>query len=242
MAVVGVELGAPPSPGEGAVEGPLALRGRVVDREGQPIVGARIELSGSTTGTRFTDLTGRFGFHVAEGSYVVRVSAICALASSSAAADHLATDTELNFAAVGDGCVVARQSDVTPTGSMFAFRQRGALVAIVGARVIDLGDALAAQARVRDVAAELPSVPSVTTTVLGGLAVERQMLFRRRPRPGYVEVRYVTLAVAVGGTFVRLEGHLWRDADATMIAWVAAAFRNMTVDEIASFTGPWPSG
>lgn len=90
----------------GATSGPFTISGQVTSA-GHAVPGAKVTLSGSTTGFRYTDETGHYSFSVAAGSYAVKVTGGCASFTPDVAnLNNLRASASQNFVGSGN-CPIA---------------------------------------------------------------------------------------------------------------------------------------
>ncbi len=230
----------------GAMTGPLTLGGHVRDDTGNPVVGARIDLSGATRAVRFTDFTGGYTFHVDPGTYGLAASGQCPITPATAKV-VVSSATVRDF--VGSTvCVTAIQSNVIATGSVFSVKNGSLALGTTFAKIAEFPTAGDALARLQEIADE-QAAPYRSLTIAGNPAIERQLVVTLGPPdPDFQggtdvnEASFLTLtaAIAVGNAVVRFESHLDPDADAATIAQFFQASRNFTPDALPDLHGPAP--
>jgi hypothetical protein len=88
--------------GSGGTSGPLTLSGHLTSA-GNPVVGAKVSLSGSTQGFRYADESGAYTFSVSNGSYTLSVAGACASYSPSVAnLNNIKTSKTQDFTGSGN--------------------------------------------------------------------------------------------------------------------------------------------
>jgi hypothetical protein len=222
----------------------------VLDASGAAVVGVRIDLGGATTAVRFTDFTGGYTFHVDPGSYTLSASGDCALRPSSVTLTDVRADVRQDFVATGGGCVTATQSSVVMAGSVLTLRRNDRVFVLTFVNVRRASDHDSALKLLKIIAQEQPS--SKETIIAGNPAIEREVLVHTEPSmlPGLAlkgttlqspgSVIAVTTAIALGDTVLRFENQLRNDSDRATVAWVVAACRNLTPEEIPLLHQPFP--
>jgi hypothetical protein len=230
----------------GATSGPLTISGHVRDSSGNPILGARIDLSEHPRGIRFTDFTGSYSFNVKSGDHDLRASGTCTLTPAKVHKDDLNASVVQDFTA-GPGCVTitATQSNLNPTGSVFTIRNGTVTLGTTYVRIEDRASPADATARLNEIAAEQPT-PSKPLTIAGDPAIERQVLLNLPgPDPdiqGGTGDRQpffaLTTAIVVGSSVVRFESQLPGTAAAATIALFFQSARNFTPASIPTLHGP----
>ncbi len=242
----GPDCGGEPMVNMGATSGPLTIIGHIKDASGQPILGARVDLTQHERAIRFTDMTGSYTFHVKPGSYSLRASGTCSFTPAKADLDNVKANVVQDFTA-GPGCVTvtATQSNLNPTGSVITVSMGGVALGTTYVRIEQRSSASDALARLNEIAAEQPA-PTRSLTIAGYPAIERQVLVTLPgPDPDIAgnvgpagPFLALTTAIAVGNTVVRFESQLSATADAATIVLFFQAGRNFTPDALPGLHGP----
>jgi hypothetical protein len=242
----GPGCGGEPTVNMGATSGPLTISGHVKDASGQPILGARVDLSEHPRGIRFSDFAGSYSFHVKPGDHDLRISGTCSFTPAKVHKDDLKGNAVQDFTA-GPGCVTvtAAQSNPSPTGSVITVSKGGTVLGTTYVNIEQRSSTSDALAGLNEIAAEQPA-PTRTLTIAGFPAIERRTLVVL-PGPG-PEIAgnagdagpflALTTAIAVGNSVVRFESQLSAAADAATIALFFQSARNFTPDELPSLHGP----
>ena len=205
-----------------------------------------MDLADDTRAIRFTDLTGRYSFHVKPDDYNLRVSAACTITPNQIRKEDVRANIVQDFVA-GSGCVTATPSNVIATGSVLTVRQGGVVLGSTYVRIEQRSSAGSALARLSEIAAEQPA-PAISLTIAGNPAIERRMLINlpgptedvageSRPRDPFLAI---TTAIAAGSTVVRFETQLPGNADAATIARFVQVARNFTPAALPGLHGPQP--
>jgi hypothetical protein len=220
----------------------LALRGRVADAAGDPIVGVRIELAGAQTAVRYSGLDGRFIFHVPPGAYRLSARGDCPISPSSDDVGVVQADTERDFRATAEGCVTSTLApDGGDVGAIFELKRRSSLIALTSAHVWSpVVPTFGIKEDMLSIASEASGAHELT--IDGRPALERQCLVASVMSDhgfgGGPPTIDLTTAIVFDNSVLRVETHAKAGTDAATIAFLAAVGRNATPDAIPKHTFP----
>ncbi len=239
----GPNCGGDPKLNSGAMSGPLTIRGRVLDTNGNAVIGAKIQLNGATQAVRFTDFAGGYAFHVSDGSYSLNAAAACSLTPGNVNINNLSADQTQNFQVTGTGCATGVSSDINATGRVLSVRKNGQLVSRTHVNVSNEVTSAGALVRLEQIASEASG--TVHLTIAGYPAVQRVAQLRGTKivlEEGFNVPHYldVTTAIAIDSKVVRFSSSVPLNATSETLGLFLASGRNFEPAHIALFTSAPP--
>jgi hypothetical protein len=241
----GASCGGTATVNTGATTGALTISGHVRDASGTPIVGAQINLNGTTSAIRFSDFTGGYTFHVGAGSYALAVTGACALTPANASFNNMTASQTQNFTRASGTCVTSAASSVVASGELLTLQQAGSTTGQIFVNIVPEIDQAHAVTRLQTIGGEQPNSPSRSVTIAGLPAIERQVLvpvFGSEHDAGPLSQPFTLLgtSIASAGSVVRFT----RLVPGTASQAVATSFftmaRNFTPEETAALHGSLP--
>ena len=241
----GASCGGTASVNTGATTGALTISGHVRDASGTPILGAQINLSGTTSAIRFSDFTGGYTFHLGPGSYALAVTGVCALTPANANFNNMTASQSQNFTRASGTCVTAAASSVVSSGEMLTLRQAGTTTGQISVNIVPEVDQTHAIARLQTIGGEQPGTPSRSVTIAGLPAIERQVLipvFGSEHDAGPISQPYTLLgtSIASAGSVIRFTQLVPGIASQALATSFFTTARNFTPEETAALHGPAP--